>query len=75
MHEITVTYMLEDEDYSRLENIKELYQEQRLKYQEQGMDLPPEKIFESIMCSGSKYDIDRKLKFHEWKLGLREYFS
>ena len=34
-----------------------------------------DKMFEAIMCLGSYHDIDKKFKFHEWKLGLREDYK
>ena len=64
MQEITVKYLLSDEEVERLQKITE-------EYKKQGLDLSLEKQFESIMCCGSKHDIDGKFKFHEWKLGLR----
>lgn len=60
MREISVNYMLSDEDKERLREITE-------EYKKQGLDLSEDKQFEAIMCTGSKYDIDRKFKFHEWK--------
>lgn len=65
MREITVTYLLMDEDIKRLEKITE-------EYKKKGLDFTPDKMFESIMFTGAKYDIDRKFKFHECALGLRE---
>lgn len=65
MKEITVTYLLMDEDIKRLERITE-------EYKKKGLDLTSDKMFESIMFIGAKYDIDRKFQFHEWTLGLRE---
>ncbi len=65
MREISVNYMLSDEDEKRLQKITE-------EYKKQGMDLSENKQFEAIMFCGSKHDIDNKFKFHEWKLGLRE---
>lgn len=68
MQEITVKYLLNDEEMERLQKITE-------EYKKKGLDLPPEKQFEGIMCCGAKYDIDSKFKFHEWKLGLREDYK
>ena len=65
MREITVKYLVLDEDEERLKKITE-------EYKKQGLGLSEDKMFESIMCCGSKYDVDNKLKFHEWKLGLIE---
>ena len=67
MQEITVKYLLNDEEVKRLQKITE-------EYKKKGLDLSPEKQFDAIMCCGSKSDIDSKFKFHEWKLGLREDF-
>lgn len=67
MRDITVKYTLQDEEEERLRNITELYKEQ-------GWDLSEDEMFESIMFIGSKFDIDKKFRFHEWKLGLREDF-
>ena len=68
MQEITVRYLLSDEEMGRLQKITE-------EYKKLGLDLTYDKQFEAIMFCGSKYDIDAKLKFHEWKLGLREDFK
>lgn len=67
MREIVVRYTLTDEEEKRLEKIAE-------EYKKQGLKLSTDKHFEAIMCCGSKYDIDEKFKFNEWKLGLREDF-
>lgn len=67
MREITVKYLLLDEQEERLKKITELYKAQ-------GLERSDDKMFEDIMFAGSKFDIDKKLKFHEWKLGLREDF-
>ena len=68
MREITVKYLILDEDEDRLKKITEEYKKQRL-------NLSEDKMFEGIMCYGSKHDIDAKLKIHEGKLGLREDFK
>ena len=68
MREITVKYLILDEDEERLKKITE-------EYKKQGLNLAEDKMFEGIMCCGSKYDVDNKLKFHEWKLGLREDYK
>ena len=67
MRDITVKFMLSDEDEQRLHKITELYNQQ-------GLILSEDRMFESIMFTGSKYDVDKKFRFHEWKLGLRENF-
>jgi hypothetical protein len=64
---INVEYLIEDNEYDRLQLITEEYKKQGL-----DADFTPEKMFCSIMRTGSKYDKDEKFKFHEWKLGLRE---
>lgn len=68
MLEITVKYLLNDEEMERLRKITE-------EYKKLGLDLTYDKQFEGIMCCGAKYDIDSKFKFHEWKLGLREDYK
>lgn len=66
MREITVKYILKDEDEERLNKIVEEYKKQH------NFEMAEYKMFEAIMCFGSYHDIDEKFKFHEWKLGLRE---
>ena len=68
MQEITVKYLLTDEEVKRLQKITE-------ECKKQGLDLTPEKQFENIMFAGSKYDIDKKFKLHELALGLREDYE
>lgn len=65
MQEMTVKYLLNDEEVERLRKITE-------ECKKQGLDLSPEKQFENIMFAGSKYDIDNKFKLHEFSLGLRK---
>lgn len=65
MRKVMVEYMLSDEDEKRLREITE-------EYKRNGLNISEDRMFESIMYMGSKFDIDKKLKFHEWKLGLRE---
>ncbi len=65
MREVSVKFMLVDNQEERLQKITE-------EYKKQGLNLSENKMFESIMFTGSKHDIDNKFKFHEWKLGLRE---
>lgn len=67
MRDIAVKFTLYDEDEERLRKITE-------EYNKQGLNLSKDKMFEVIMVTGSTHDIDAKLKFHEWKLGLREDF-
>ena len=68
MREITVNYLLLDEDEERLKRITE-------EYKKQGLNLSEDKMFEGIMCYRSKYDVDSKFKFHECKLGFREDYK
>ena len=65
MREISVTYLLSDEDEERLKKITE-------EYKKQGLDMTEDKIFEGIMFCGAMYDIDKKFTLHESSLGLRE---
>ena len=67
MMEITVKYLLSDDEVIRLEKITN-------EYKKKGLDLSIENQFEGIMKIGSGFDIDKKFKFHERKLGLREDF-
>ena len=60
MREITVKYLILDEDEERLKKITE-------EYKKQGLNLSEDKMFEGIMCCGSKYDVDNKLKFKKKK--------
>ena len=68
MREVIVSYLLMDEDEQRLKRITE-------EYKKQGLNLSEDKMFEGIMCYGSKYDVDSKFKFHECKLGFREDYK
>ena len=68
MREITVNYLILDEDEERLKRITE-------EYKKQGLNLSEDKMFEGIMCYGSKYDVDSKFKFPECKLGFREDYK
>lgn len=69
MRDIIVKYTLRDEDEERLKKITEEYKRQH------NFEMAENKMFEAIMCLGSYHDIDSKLKFHEWKLGLREDYK
>ena len=69
MRDIIVKYTLKDEDEERLKRITEEYKAQH------NFEMAEDKMFEAIMCLGSYHDIDNKLKFHEWKLGLREDYK
>lgn len=68
MREINVKYMIYDEDEQRLKKITE-------EYKKKGFNLSEDKMFEGIMCCGSKYDVNTKFKLHEWKLGLRKDYK
>ncbi len=65
MREVSVNYMLSDEDEERLRRITD-------EYKKQGLNLSEDRQFETIMFRGSKHDIDKKFKFHESKRGLKE---
>ena len=69
MRDITVIFTLKDEDEERLKRITEEYKKQH------NFEMTEDKMFDAIMCLGSYYDIDKKFKFHEWKLGLRENYK
>ena len=69
MREITVKYTLKDEDEERLKKITEEYNKQY------DSKMTEEKMFNSIMCLGSWYNIDDKFKFYERRLGLREDYK
>lgn len=69
MMEISIKYLLSNEGEERLKRIVEEYKKQH------NFKSTEDKMFESIMLTGSKHDIDAKLKFHEWKLGLREDYK
>ena len=58
MREITVTYLISDEQEARLKKITE-------GYKKRGLDITEDKQFENIMCMGAKYDIEAKFAFHE----------
>ena len=68
MRDVTVKFTLYDEHEERLKQITK-------EYAKQGLDISEDEMFSGIMLCGSKHDIDDKLKFHEWKLGLREDFK
>lgn len=67
MKEIQVTYLLDEEQEARLKKITEACQKRTIKNTE-------EQQFEVIMTLGCKWDIDDKLSFYEFQLGLRENF-
>jgi hypothetical protein len=69
MREVTVKFTIYDEDEERLKKIVEEYKKQR------NLEQTEDKMFEFIMLAGSTHYIDAKLKFHEWKLGLREDYK
>ena len=69
MREVTVKFTIYNEDEERLNKITEEYKKQH------NFEQTEDEMFEFIMLTGSKHDIDAKLKFHEWKLGLREDFK
>lgn len=61
MREITVKYILSDEEENRLRKITEAYRKQ-------GLNKSEDKMFESIMTTGSESDIGRKFEYHEQQL-------
>ena len=63
MREITVKYLLTDEDENRLKKITEAYRKQ-------GLNESEDEMFASIMDHGSTYDIGQKLRYHELSLGI-----
>lgn len=63
MREITVKYLLTDEDENRLKKITEAYRKQ-------GLNKTADEMFESIMTTGSEYDIGQKFRYHELSLGI-----
>ena len=69
MRDITVTFTLKDEHEQRLRKIAEEYKIQH------NFETTEERLFETIMTLGGFQTIDEKLKFHEWKLGLREDYK
>ena len=66
MRDVTITFTLREKQEERLKRITEEYKN---KY---GLEMTEERMFTTIMLTGSFHDIDSKFKFHEWKLGLRE---
>ena len=69
MRNITVKFTIYDEDEERLKKIVEEYKRQH------NFEQTEDKMFGFIMLTGGTHDIDAKLKFHEWKLGLREDYK
>ena len=65
MREVSVTYLLSDEQEQRLRRITE-------EYKKQGLDLSPDQQFNGIMAYGSDNDINRRFAIHEQQLGIRE---
>lgn len=65
MKVISVDYMLNDEEYARLERITE-------EYKKHGLDVAPERQFGYIMHAGSLYEIRDKLSYHERILGIKK---
>ncbi len=63
MREITVKYVLTDEDENRLKKITEAYRKQ-------GLNESEDEMFASIMDHGSAYDIGQKFRYHELSLGI-----
>lgn len=65
MRDMTVTFILKDEDEERLKRITEEYEKRH------NLKITEEKMFDAIMCLGSWRNIDEKFKIHESSLGLR----
>lgn len=65
MKEITVQYLISDENEQRLQKITD-------KYKEHGLVSTPERVFQSIMLVACEYDIDQKFKLVEETFGLRK---
>ena len=63
MRKITVAYELSDEQEERLEKLTEAYRKK-------GLVRPQDKIFEFIMATGSKWDIEQKFSATELILGM-----
>lgn len=63
MRKIEVSYLLNEEQEQRLKEITKRYESLNLR-------LTEEKMFEFIMLTGSDFDINNKLQFHECKLGI-----
>ncbi len=63
MRKITVTYELSDEQEERLEKLTEAYRKV-------GSASSTDKIFESIMGTGSEWDIEQKFSATELILGI-----
>ena len=59
MREITVNYLILDEYEERLKRITE-------EYKKKGLNLSEDKMFENIMCYGSKYDVDSKFQIYDF---------
>lgn len=68
MKKINIEYLIDEEEYKRLEAITE-------KARENGLDTSPEEMFCFIMTCGLKFDMDSRFKLFEWKCGLREMIS
>ena len=69
MRDITVKYTLKDEDEQRLKRITEEYAKQH------NFKTTEDEMFGIIMCLESWHSINSKLRYHEWKLGLREDYK
>lgn len=66
---INVEYYLDDADFERLSRITD-----QLKKNELNDCITPDMLFEYIMTNNAKYEVDKKFKMEEWKLGLRDEF-
>lgn len=68
MKEITVRYLLSDEEEERLKKITQAAN----KVPSVTGPFTEESMFEAIMCVGSKFDIEKKFGFWESNFGIEE---
>ena len=59
MKEMSVEYYLTDEQIERIKKLTEVYAKKGLK------NATPEKVFQLIMLTGARYEIDKKLSMEE----------
>lgn len=72
MHEIKVTYRVNDEYYDRLTIIANCWNE-KLSQTDSKVSFTAESVFSSIMEVGSKWDMHEKISFAEYQAGLIPY--
>lgn len=74
MKEITVKYLISDEEEDRLKKLLPTFQSYKNDNGEYPFrDWTIDNVFDAVMTQGSKYDINKKLAFIEWKQGLIDY--